>query len=55
MNPTMAFLLLASVLLISVGIAKLVAVFFDRREADAQRAINAASFAARAAAEVRRG
>jgi len=54
MNPLMSFLLLCAVIAISVGLARLVAWVFDQRQAAAVRAIAQASYAARAAAEVRR-
>lgn len=53
--PLIAFLILGAVCAFSIGCAKLVAWFFDRREADAQRVIREAALIARAAHEVRRG
>jgi len=55
MNTTMAFVLLMAIIAVSVGLARLVVWFFDRREADAARVIAQASLLARAEHEVRRG
>jgi len=55
MDPLLAFILLGAVCAFSIGCAKLVAWFFDRREAEAARVIREASIIARAKHEVSHG
>jgi len=55
MDALIAFVILGAVSAFSIGCAKLVAWFFDRREADAARVIREASIIARAKYEVGHG
>lgn len=54
MNPVMAFCLLCGIACVSIGSARLIAWFFDRREAEAARATTEAALIAQARAEVHR-